>query len=141
MPLRVPRRPLVVLANRLPVKHGPDGWQASSGGLVTALRPVMDETGGAWIGWDDDAAEVPARVEGSVATSTRWPSPPQVHGHYHGFSNRTIWPLFHDLVVEPVIERRWWRAYQEVNRRFAEAAAAVIEHTDRAPCCGSRTTT
>jgi trehalose 6-phosphate synthase len=49
------RRPLVVLANRLPVKHGPQGWQPAAGGLVTALRPVMDETGGAWIGWDDDA--------------------------------------------------------------------------------------
>jgi trehalose 6-phosphate synthase len=129
-----PRRPLVVLANRLPVKHGPAGWEASSGGLVTALRPVMDETGGAWIGWDDDASEVPARVDGlgcdlhPVALT-----PAEVQGHYHGFSNRTIWPLFHDLVVEPVIERRWWRAYQDVNRRFAEAAAAVIEDAVPAP--------
>jgi trehalose 6-phosphate synthase len=128
------RRPLVVLANRLPVTKGPDGWQPSAGGLVTALRPVMDETGGAWIGWDDDADAVPPRVDGlgcdlhAVALT-----PSEVQGHYHGFSNRTIWPLFHDLVVEPVIDRRWWRAYQDVNRRFAEAAAAVIEETDPAP--------
>jgi trehalose 6-phosphate synthase len=129
-----PRRPLVVLANRLPVKKGPDGWAPSAGGLVTALRPVMDESGGAWIGWDDDADEVPPRVDGlgcdlhAVALT-----PDEVQGHYHGFSNRTIWPLFHDLVVEPVIDRRWWRAYQDVNRRFAEAAAAVIAETDPAP--------
>jgi trehalose 6-phosphate synthase len=128
------RRPLVVLANRLPVKHGPQGWQPAAGGLVTALRPVMDETGGAWIGWDDDAEEVPARVDGlgcdlhAVALTQS-----QVQGHYHGFSNRTIWPLFHDLVVEPVIDRRWWRAYQDVNRRFAETAAAVVEGADPAP--------
>jgi trehalose 6-phosphate synthase len=122
------RRPLVVLANRLPVKQGDDGWQASSGGLVTALRPVMDETGGAWIGWDDDAAGVPPRVEGlGCDLHAVELTPAQVQGHYHGFSNRTIWPLFHDLVVEPVIERRWWHAYQDVNRRFAEAAAKVIE--------------
>jgi trehalose 6-phosphate synthase len=132
--VRPQRRPLVVLANRLPVKQGPDGWEASSGGLVTALRPVMDETGGAWVGWDDDADAVPPRVEGlgcdlhPVALT-----PGLVDGHYHGFSNRTLWPLFHDLVVEPVIDRRWWRAYQDVNRRFAEAAAAVVEHTDPAP--------
>jgi trehalose 6-phosphate synthase len=129
-----PRRPLVVLANRLPVKQGPDGWEASSGGLVTALRPVMDETGGAWIGWDDDAEGVPPRVEGLGCDLHAVPlTAAQVQGHYHGFSNRTIWPLFHDLVVEPVIERRWWRAYQDVNRRFAEAAAGVIEETEPAP--------
>jgi alpha,alpha-trehalose-phosphate synthase [UDP-forming] len=132
-PVRRPRRPLVVLANRLPVKHGPDGWHAASGGLVTALRPVMDETGGAWIGWDDAPTEVPSRVDGlgcdlhPVALTDA-----QVEGHYHGFSNRTLWPLFHDLVVEPVIDRRWWRTYQDVNRRFAEAAAD-IDTQDPAP--------
>jgi trehalose 6-phosphate synthase len=128
------RRPLVVLANRLPVKQGPDGWEASSGGLVTALRPVMDETGGAWLGWDEDAAGVPPRVDGLGCDLHAVPlTASQVQGHYHGFSNRTIWPLFHDLVVEPVIERRWWRAYQDVNRRFAETAAAVVEDTAPAP--------
>jgi trehalose 6-phosphate synthase len=55
----------------------------------------------------------------------------QVQGYYHGFANRTLWPLFHDLVVEPVIDRRWWRAYQDVNRRFAEALAEVVEPTPR----------
>jgi trehalose 6-phosphate synthase len=121
------RRPLVVIANRLPVGRTAQGWEASAGGLVTALRPVIEETGGAWIGWDDDADAVPARVDGLAcdlhAVSL---SRAQVRGYYHGFANRTIWPLFHDLIAQPVIDRSWWRTYEEVNTHFADATAKVI---------------
>ncbi len=124
-PTAAPSRPLVVVANRLPVSRDDDGeWRASAGGLVTAMRPVMDEVGGAWIGWDGGAGDVPDRVEGLNVDLHPVPlSNAQVQGFYYGFSNRTIWPLFHDLIRTPVIERRWWRSYQEVNRLFAEAAA------------------
>jgi trehalose 6-phosphate synthase len=127
-------RPLVVIANRLPVSKTDGGWQASAGGLVTALRPVIEATGGAWVGWDDDAESVPTRVEGlacdlhPVALSRA-----QVQGYYHGFANRTIWPLFHDLVVQPVIDRSWWRTYAEVNTRFAEVVTDVVRGMDRSP--------
>ena len=49
----------------------------------------------------------------------------QVERFYEGFSNQTLWPLYHDVVRRPVIQRPWWRTYRDVNRRFAEAAAAV----------------
>jgi trehalose 6-phosphate synthase len=130
----LPDRPLVVVANRLPVSRGPGGWRAAAGGLVTALRPVIAQTGGAWVGWDDDPDGVPQRVEGldcdlyPVSLSTA-----EVHGYYHGFANRTVWPLFHDLVVEPVIDRGWWRTYQDVNRRFAERTAEVVAEHDQPP--------
>jgi trehalose 6-phosphate synthase len=119
---------LVVVANRLPVSRGPDGWQTSTGGLVTALRPVVDDVGGAWVGWNDDAETVPTRIDGfncdlhPVALTRS-----QVRGFYHGFSNRTLWPLFHDLVAQPVVDRGWWRTYQDVNRRFAEVTAEAVE--------------
>jgi trehalose 6-phosphate synthase len=126
--VQTPERPLIVVANRLPVRRGPDGWHASSGGLVTALRPVIEEVGGAWIAWDDDARGVPPRVdELNCDLHALELSKAQVQGYYHGFANRTLWPLFHDLVVEPVIDRRWWEVYQAVNRRFAEAARDVVE--------------
>ena len=128
------QRPLIVVANRLPVSRTDEGWEASSGGLVTALRPVIDDVGGAWIGWDDDASSVPTRVDGlSCDLHAVQLTRAQVQGYYHGFSNRTIWPLFHDLVVQPVIDRRWWRTYLEVNRRFAEATAKVIEASPTPP--------
>ncbi len=127
-------RPLVVVANRLPVSHDGNGWSPSAGGLVTALRPVVDEVGGAWVGWDDAAEAVPRRVDGlncdlhAVSLSRS-----QVRGYYHGFANRTLWPLFHDLVVQPVVDRRWWRSYQDVNRRFAEVTATAIEGIEGDP--------
>ncbi len=127
-------RPLVVVANRLPVSRGEDGWRASAGGLVTAMRPVMDEVGGAWVGWSDDADEVPRRVDGlgcdlhAVKLSRA-----QVRGYYHGFANRTLWPLFHDLIKQPVIDRRWWTSYLEANRAFADATLEVLEGTQTTP--------
>jgi trehalose 6-phosphate synthase len=127
-------RPLVVVANRLPVSHGEGGWHTSAGGLVTALRPVIAETGGAWIGWDDDADEVPRRVEGLAADLHAVSlTADEVAGHYHGFSNRTLWPLFHDLVVQPTIDRPSWEAYEAVNHRFAEVAAEVVAAHDEPP--------
>ena len=43
--------------------------------------------------------------------------------YYEGFSNATLWPLYHDVIVKPIYHREWWDRYVEVNRRFAEATA------------------
>jgi trehalose 6-phosphate synthase len=47
-----------------------------------------------------------------------------VRDFYEGFSNATLWPLYHDVIAPPVFRRPWWDAYVTVNRRFAEEAAA-----------------
>jgi trehalose 6-phosphate synthase len=111
---------VVAYANRLPVARARQRWRPSAGGLVSALRPALESRGGAWVGWDGGAGEVPRRVEGldvdllPVALSRR-----EVEDYYHGFANRTLWPLLHGLVEQPVFERRWWTAYGDVNERFA----------------------
>ena len=43
--------------------------------------------------------------------------------YYEGFSNATLWPLYHDVIVKPIYHREWWDRYVDVNRRFAEATA------------------
>ncbi len=43
--------------------------------------------------------------------------------YYEGFSNATLWPLYHDVIVKPIYHREWWDRYVEVNRRFAEATS------------------
>jgi trehalose 6-phosphate synthase len=43
--------------------------------------------------------------------------------YYEGFSNDTIWPLYHDVIAQPTYSRRFWEAYVAVNRQFAAAAA------------------
>jgi trehalose 6-phosphate synthase/phosphatase len=45
--------------------------------------------------------------------------------YYEGFSNATLWPLYHDVIVEPAFHRTWWDAYLAANRRFAQQAAQV----------------
>ncbi len=132
--MELPERPLVIVANRLPVSRTEDGWQPASGGLVTALKPVIEQLGGAWIGWDDDPEGVPPRVDDFNADLHPVSLTEQeVAEYYHGFANRTLWPLFHDLVVEPVIDRGWWRTYEEVNRRFADTVRKVVADAEVPP--------
>lgn len=47
----------------------------------------------------------------------------EVQEYYEGFSNDTLWPLYHDVIAQPSYHREWWEAYVTVNRRFARAAA------------------
>jgi trehalose 6-phosphate synthase len=47
-----------------------------------------------------------------------------IEDYNEGFSNATLWPLYHDVIVPPQFHRGWWDAYTRVNWRFARAAAA-----------------
>ncbi|TQF75173.1 trehalose-6-phosphate synthase [Rhodococcus spelaei] len=119
----------VVVANRLPVdlEKLPDGttrWKRSPGGLVTALEPILRGKSGAWVGWpgvpDTDLGPI---VEDGIELHPVRLSAQEVADYYEGFSNATLWPLYHDVIVKPVYDRTWWNAYVKVNRRFAEATS------------------
>jgi len=123
--------PVVVVANRLPVDQvvGPDGearWQRSPGGLVTALEPFVARQGGAWVGWSGSAGEAPEPFESGGMSLIPVPlSEDEVDRYYEGMSNASLWPLYHDVVEKPEYHRTWWDTYVQVNKRFAERAAAV----------------
>ena len=125
-------RPVIAVANRLPLQHGDNGWELSPGGLVTALRPVMATHPGAWAGWDGGSKGMPARLPDSeVRLLPVGLSAAQVRDYYRGFANATMWPLLHNAIEKPRFERSWWRAYQDVNRVFADRAmTAVDEYPD-----------
>ena len=53
----------------------------------------------------------------------------QVRGYYHGFANATLWPLLHNAIEKPRLERAWWFAYRDVNAIFADRALAVSTST------------
>ncbi|MFI5584455.1 trehalose-6-phosphate synthase [Amycolatopsis sp. NPDC051758] len=121
----------VVVANRLPVdlERTTDGerrWTASPGGLVSALEPFLRSRKGAWVGWpgvpDVDVEEFDD--DGLVLHPVSLSSD-EVRDYYEGFSNATLWPLYHDVVERPVFDRVWWNSYVKVNRRFAQASAEV----------------
>ncbi len=123
----------VVVANRLPVdlERLPDGttaWRRSPGGLVTALEPLLRRRRGAWVGWSGVAEEEidfddePIVQEDLELRPVRL-SADDIAQYYEGFSNATLWPLYHDVIVKPAYHREWWECYVEVNRRFAEATS------------------
>ena len=117
----------MVVANRLPVRHGDDGWELSPGGLVTALRPVMASHEGAWVGWDGGTKGIPPTLPGAgVRLLPIRLSAAQVRDYYHGFANATLWPLLHDAIEKPRFERPWWQCYRHVNGVFADRALAAL---------------
>jgi trehalose 6-phosphate synthase len=121
----------VVVANRLPVdlEKLPDGterWKQSPGGLVTALAPMLRSREGAWVGWPGvPDVDVEPLVEDGLQLHPVSMTAQEVEDYYEGFSNGTLWPLYHDVIVAPAFHRHWWQAYVKINERFAEAAAKV----------------
>src|SRR3954470_18446248 len=100
----------VVVSNRLPVDRASDGsWSRSPGGLVTALEPVMQQADGAWVGWAGQANLQIDPVENEGIHIVPVPlSQYDIENFYEGFSNDTLWPLYHDVIAPPGYHRDWW---------------------------------
>jgi trehalose 6-phosphate synthase/phosphatase len=127
---RAADRPVVVVSNRLAVTlhRGSRSleYRRSTGGLVAALDPILRNCGGTWIGWpglDLRPGEQLPPFEMPYGIRPVRLSEGEVSRYYHGFSNRTLWPLFHSLPGRSRFDRREWETYSRVNARFAEAAA------------------
>ncbi|MEP6980351.1 MAG: bifunctional alpha,alpha-trehalose-phosphate synthase (UDP-forming)/trehalose-phosphatase [Nakamurella sp.] len=122
---------MVVVANRLPFdieKHddGTTTTRQSPGGLVTALEPILSRRAGAWIGWSGTAdLELEPVLADQLTLEPVQLSAAEVQDYYEGFSNTTLWPLYHDAVASSEFHREWWERYVEVNQRFADRAAEV----------------
>ncbi|MCS5734959.1 alpha,alpha-trehalose-phosphate synthase (UDP-forming) [Herbiconiux daphne] len=121
----------VVVSNRLPVDRvvdadGNPSFRTSPGGLVTALEPVMREADGAWVGWTGSPDDEPEPFENDGIHLIPVPlSSDDIELYYEGFSNDTLWPLYHDVIAPPAYHREWWERYVIVNQRFADRAAEI----------------
>ena len=126
----------VVVANRLPIDatvedDGSVTFSEAPGGLVSALAPVLKGREAVWIGWSGIASD--SNTESVVIPTTmssyhlvNVPLTTQmVELYYEGFSNTTLWPLYHDRIVAPEFHRDTWEAYVDVNLQFAEHVANV----------------
>ncbi len=129
---------LLIVSNRLPVviDHEDDEWtiRPGTGGLITALAPIMKENRGIWIGWPGNVQGAPYKKlldifnnEYSFNIKPVLLSEDESNKYYYGFSNETIWPLFHDLLSFCKFDKDNWETYKNVNRKFAEAIAGTIE--------------
>jgi alpha,alpha-trehalose-phosphate synthase [UDP-forming] len=134
---------LVVVSNRLPFTfvREDETWriESGSGGLVTALRPVLQNRGGRWIGWSGATEEELPDARAALRASPECfgyelvpvsLTDSERDGFYRGFSNEVIWPLFHDLLSMCRFDPEYWRAYETVNRKFAQTAAQEVRRDD-----------
>jgi len=133
---------LVVVSNRLPVttdkdENGELSVRPSSGGLVTALSPVLRNTTGLWLGWPGATTDI--HLDGTldrVGQQLGFMFEPvilsekELHEYYLGFSNQTLWPLLHDFPEYCKFDYGYWHTYLEVNRKFAIAVASISNVDD-----------
>jgi trehalose 6-phosphate synthase/phosphatase len=125
-------RRLVVVSNRLPYNpsrtSGGTRYVKGSGGLVTALDPILRLCNGLWIGWDGgtDPPMKEKRVsisepEGEGSYQLRFVdlSEKEISHYYNSFSNRTLWPLFHNFIGMTHFNSAHWKTYFKANAYFA----------------------
>ncbi|HEV7924701.1 MAG TPA: bifunctional alpha,alpha-trehalose-phosphate synthase (UDP-forming)/trehalose-phosphatase [Verrucomicrobiae bacterium] len=139
---------LVIASNRLPftvsVKDGQPQFAPSAGGLTTGLwsylhRAQTDAAGKLdflWVGWPgaNVAPEQQAAIKkfGQKQFNAFPVFLPEesMERFYHGFCNRTLWPLFHYFTTLAQFEEEDWEEYQRVNHAFADALAEVLQPDD-----------
>ena len=129
---------LLIVSNRLPItvqeRRGELQVEPSVGGLATGLSSWYKSSNSLWIGWPGVAGkEIEKDVEARLLSEDCYPVPLSEHdveAYYHGFSNRTIWPLFHYFPLHAEYSEEFWRAYERVNTTFADLIAEIARPND-----------
>jgi trehalose 6-phosphate synthase len=129
---------LVVVSNRLPIviSKKEDKWQikAGSGGLITALDPILKSHRSLWLGWPGCSEDAPfAELLDTFGEEQGYKlvgvplSKHEIERFYWGFSNGTLWPLLHDLLGYCNFNQQDWQTYVAVNKKFAKVIAKLVE--------------
>jgi len=132
---------LLIVSNRLPVsvekKKGNLHFEPSVGGLARGLGSFYKSYNSIWIGWPGIGQEKikgeEKDIEARLLSEGCYPvflSEHDIEDYYHGFCNRTIWPLFHYFPLYAVYSKDLWQAYERVNQAFANAVVEVAEDGD-----------
>lgn len=129
----------IIVSNRLPVKistqEGDYVYRSSEGGLATGLGSVYNQNGNIWVGWPGvvvDESDQP-QITVKLKEKNLYPvflTKDDINNFYEGFSNETLWPIFHYMPSYAVYEHLFWKSYLEVNRKFASAVLQLIEDGD-----------
>lgn len=126
----------IIVSNRLPIefKINEDKLESrpSVGGLATGLKTVHAAADSLWIGWPGLTTEqisgyedqIQQRSEASRSANV-FLSQAELRDFYFGFSNRSLWPLFHYFLQYTVYSTPQWQVYKDVNQKFAQK---VLDH-------------
>lgn len=129
-------RELIVVANREPYIHQKNHQNEiqvirPASGLVTALEPILRQSGGLWIAHgsgnaDRETSDADGFVQvppGQSLYSLKrvWLNSEQEQGYYYGFANEGLWPLCHLAHTRPAFRVQDWEYYREVNQKFCDS--------------------
>lgn len=135
-------RKIFVVSNREPYIHTKEGntidYHFPASGMVTAIEPIMQATGGMWIAYgggnadklvveENDTIGVPPG-DPLYTLKRVWLTKEEVKGFYDGFSNEGIWPLCHIAHTRPIFKKDDWKEYVKVNEKFAKTLLKEIRH-------------
>jgi trehalose 6-phosphate synthase/phosphatase len=137
---------LIIVSNRLPVKkvvrQGKAHFAESDGGLVSALRSYCEKGNSdkfeetIWIGaadfprkqWEKFCAS--GRSASTYITEPLFIEEQVFNKYYNGFSNATIWPLFHYFPSFADFNSTTFESYQIVNSLFKDKIASIARPDD-----------
>jgi len=133
-------RKIFLISNRLPIniikKKEQLKFKPSAGGLATGLSSLYQKYFSLWIGWPGivpvDEAEKNQIIK-SIKTENMFPvflSKQDINEYYEGFSNKTIWPLFHYFTQYCIYNQKQWEAYVKVNKIFCEELINKVKPND-----------
>jgi trehalose 6-phosphate synthase/phosphatase len=134
---------IIIVSNRLPlnikIENDQLDIQPSVGGLATGMKSVHKAYESKWIGWtgiakEDLTKELDKKVNEAVEKEDCIGIPltkEEVELYYYGFSNKTIWPLFHYFTEFAEFKKDYWEAYLKVNQKFADVITQYCEKDDK----------
>lgn len=134
------QRRLLIVSNRLPVtierRRKRLSYRPSVGGVATGLGGFHQQHNSAWVGWPGIVAEegekeqIAERLKSQFRSYPVFLSRAHIEGYYHGFTNKTLWPLFHYFPQFAKYEASEWKAYLEVNRLFGKRVSEIAQPDD-----------
>ncbi|WP_282080692.1 bifunctional alpha,alpha-trehalose-phosphate synthase (UDP-forming)/trehalose-phosphatase [Aquimarina algiphila] len=132
----------IIISNRLPLQLRIDNnsieTTPSVGGLATGMKSVHSGSDSIWIGWSGLPEEkLDKNLEELVANALKKHqcvgvplTEYDIDKFYFGFSNNTLWPLFHYFMEYTEFEKDTWDAYYEVNQKFADVVIKNLNEGD-----------
>lgn len=123
----------IIVSNRLPIsvskENGKLTFNLSVGGVATAMSSVGSDQEKIWIGWPGIGAdELTAADKRSITQELRkhncfpvYLTTVQVQNFYAGYSNATLWPLFHYFPHYMEHNNDYWLSYKKTNALFRDA--------------------
>ena len=131
---------LVIISNRLPVtiseKNGEIVLKPSTGGLATGMNSLSKNYEVIWVGWPGIPGSNPPQKDTITERLNELGLHPVYIGRskfnnfYGGFSNSTLWPLFHYFQQFADFATKTWDDYKEVNELFAEKTGQIAKKGD-----------